>query len=73
MNTIESQFDKVAEDYDFVNELLNDYSFFVSNMSPKKGRALDIGCGSGLLVEKLASYYDEVVGIDISNGSVAKF
>ncbi|HDB6727591.1 TPA: SAM-dependent methyltransferase, partial [Staphylococcus aureus] len=23
MNTIESQFDKVAEDYDFVNELLN--------------------------------------------------
>ncbi|EGP5554310.1 TPA: SAM-dependent methyltransferase, partial [Staphylococcus aureus] len=25
MNTIESQFDKVAEDYDFVNELLNDY------------------------------------------------
>ncbi|EGP5554534.1 TPA: SAM-dependent methyltransferase, partial [Staphylococcus aureus] len=24
MNTIESQFDKVAEDYDFVNELLND-------------------------------------------------
>nr|QXF69044.1 DNA adenine methylase [Enterococcus gallinarum] len=67
MNTIESQFDKVAEDYDFVNELLNDYSFFVSNMSPKKGRALDIGCGSGLLVEKLASYYDEVVGIDISN------
>src|SRR5699024_2901037 len=47
--------------------LLNDYSFFVSNMSPKKGRALDIGCGSGLLVEKLASYYDEVVGIDISN------
>ncbi|HAP9002366.1 TPA: SAM-dependent methyltransferase, partial [Enterococcus faecium] len=22
MNTIESQFDKVAEDYDFVNELL---------------------------------------------------
>ncbi|HDA6049972.1 TPA: methyltransferase domain-containing protein, partial [Staphylococcus aureus] len=67
MNTIESQFDKVAEEYDFVNELLNDDSFFVSNMSPKKGRALDIGCGSGLLVEKLASYYDEVVGIDISN------
>src|SRR5690625_5726970 len=36
-------------------------------MSPKKGRALDIGCGSGLLVEKLASYYAEVVGIDISD------
>lgn len=67
MSTTESQFDKVAEEYDFVNALLNDYSFFESNFSSKKGRALDIGCGSGLLVEKLASYYDEVVGIDISN------
>lgn len=67
LNTTESQFDKVAEEYDFVNALLNDYSFFLSNMSRKKARALDIGCGSGLLVEKLASYYNEVVGIDISN------
>lgn len=67
MQTTKKQFNQVAEDYDFVNELLNDYSFFVSNMSPKKGRALDIGCGSGLLVEKLASYYAEVVGIDISD------
>jgi len=50
LNTTESQFDKVAEEYDFVNALLNDYSFFVSNMSPEKGRALE-------------SYYDEVVGI----------
>ncbi|WP_256083554.1 class I SAM-dependent methyltransferase, partial [Staphylococcus aureus] len=58
---------KGAEDYDFLKELLNDYSFFVSNMSPKKGIALDIGCGSGVLVEKLASYYYDVVGIDISN------
>lgn len=67
LNTAESQFDKVAEEYDFVNALLNDYSFSLSNMFPEKGRALDIGCGSGLLVEKLASYYDEVIGIDISN------
>lgn len=67
MSTTKSQFDKVAEEYDFVSALLNDYSFFESNLSSKKGRALDIGCGSGLLVEKLARYYDEVVGIDISN------
>lgn len=67
MNTTKRQFDQVAEEYDFVNSLLNDHTFFVSNMSLGKGRALDIGCGSGLLVDKLASYYDEVVGIDISD------
>lgn len=67
LNIIELQFDKVVEDYDFVNEFLNDYLFFVFNMFLKKGRVLDIGCGLGLLVEKLVSYYDEVVGIDIFN------
>lgn len=50
-----------------MNEFLNDYLFFVFNMFLKKGRVLDIGCGLGLLVEKLVSYYDEVVGIDIFN------
>lgn len=67
LSKTESQFDQVAEEYDFVSSLLNDYSFFLSNMTTKKNRALDIGCGTGLLVEKLAEYYDEVVGIDISN------
>jgi len=67
LHTTKRQFDQVAEEYDFVNSLLNDYTFFVSNLSLDKGRALDIGCGSGLLVDKLANYYDEVVGIDISD------
>ena len=67
LNTTEIQFDKVAKEYDFVNNLLNDYTFFISNLPSHRGRALDIGCGSGILAERLSTYFGEVVGIDISN------
>ncbi|TVX93774.1 class I SAM-dependent methyltransferase [Paenibacillus agilis] len=74
MEAARDSFNKVAEEYDFVNTLLNDYSFFMSNLSLQKGRALDIGSGSGILVDKLSSHFDEVVGIDISDEmlSIAK-
>lgn len=62
------QFDRVAEEYDFVNSLLNDYSFFLANLPAQRGTALDIGCGSGLLVEHLSEHFTEVAGIDISDG-----
>lgn len=65
-NSISKQFDRVAEEYDFVSEFFNNNSFFISNMSSKKGRALDIGCGSGILTFELSKHYKEVVGIDIS-------
>jgi ubiquinone/menaquinone biosynthesis C-methylase UbiE len=67
LNNTNIQFDKVAIEYDFVNSLLNDYTFFSFNMPLQKGRALDIGCGSGLLVNELSNYFNEVVGIDISD------
>lgn len=67
MSSTKVQFDRVAEEYDFVNSLLNDYTFFISNLSSSKGSALDIGCGSGILADELAKYYDKVVGIDISD------
>lgn len=35
------------------------------------GRALDFGCGVGRLTQGLAPYYDEVVGIDISEGMIS--
>jgi len=34
------------------------------------GRALDFGCGVGRLTRGLASYYHEVVGVDISTGMI---
>ncbi|WP_342540516.1 methyltransferase domain-containing protein [Heyndrickxia sp. FSL K6-6286] len=68
MSITGSQFDKVAEEYDFVTNLLNDNTFFIANMPIEKGRALDIGCGTGILVYELSNYFSEVVGIDISEG-----
>lgn len=67
LNTTEIQFDRVAEEYDFVASLMNDNTFFISNMPSKKERVLDIGCGSGLLADELSTYFNEVIGIDISN------
>jgi 2-polyprenyl-3-methyl-5-hydroxy-6-metoxy-1,4-benzoquinol methylase len=36
----------------------------------QRGRALDFGCGVGRLTQALASYFDEVVGIDIAPSMV---
>lgn len=67
MEVTKSQFNRVAQEYDFVNTLLNDYSFFLSNLPLQRKRALDIGCGSGILVNTLSPYFDDVIGIDISD------
>ncbi|WP_079911716.1 class I SAM-dependent methyltransferase [Paenibacillus sp. 32352] len=67
MNRAKHQFNKVAVEYDFVNTLVNDYSFFMSNLPEQRGRALDVGCGSGILVHELSSHFEEVIGIDISD------
>ncbi|WP_432666863.1 class I SAM-dependent methyltransferase [Wukongibacter baidiensis] len=66
-NSVNIQFDKVAEEYDFVSELFNNNDFFISNMSSQRGMALDIGCGSGILTTELSKYYNKVIGIDISD------
>ncbi len=37
---------------------------------PQRGRALDFGCGVGRLTQALATYFEEVVGIDIAPSMV---
>ena len=37
-----------------------------------RGRALDFGCGVGRLTQPLATYYDEVVGVDIAPSMIDK-
>ncbi len=59
-------FDKVAVEYDFVSEIFNNNNFFLANLSKHKSNALDIGCGSGILMNALSEVYDNVYGIDIS-------
>ncbi|MBU3102009.1 MULTISPECIES: class I SAM-dependent methyltransferase [Clostridium] len=63
---VNKQFDKVAEEYDFVTELLNNNDFFISNMSSQRNTVLDVGCGSGILALELSKHYKDVIGIDIS-------
>lgn len=59
-------FDNVALDYDFVSELFNNNDYFLSNLPNKKSRALDVGCGSGILTYAMSNYFKSVYGIDIS-------
>lgn len=66
MNIFSEHFDKVATEYDFIATLHNNNDFFTTNLSRSKGSALDIGCGSGVLTYELSKYYNEVIGIDIS-------
>jgi len=42
----------------------------VKDAAQRGGRVLDIGCGEGLLLEKLAACVGEVVGIDPDEGAV---
>ncbi|MBI4199649.1 MAG: class I SAM-dependent methyltransferase [Chloroflexi bacterium] len=39
-------------------------------MRPRRGVALDFGCGVGRVTQALASYFDEVVGVDIAPSMV---
>jgi ubiquinone/menaquinone biosynthesis C-methylase UbiE len=59
-------FDDFATEYDFAATLQNQNDFFTKNLSTRKGAALDIGCGSGILAFELAQYYDNIVAVDLS-------
>ncbi len=63
----DDQFNQVALEYDFVSEIFNNNEFFLKNIPNSKRRAIDIGCGSGILVECLRNEFEEVIGIDISS------
>lgn len=63
----EKKFDNVAIEYDFVSEIFNNNDYFLSNQSEGRKRALDVGCGSGILMNALSKHYEEVIGIDISD------
>jgi len=66
--SIITHFDGVALEYDFAVTLTekHDDTLF-QNMPMQRNRVLDIGCGSGNKSVLLSDYFEEVVGIDISN------
>jgi ubiquinone/menaquinone biosynthesis C-methylase UbiE len=64
-----TDFDAFAEDYDFWARTTRDrhhYEEWKRFLPPHSRRALDAGCGSGLLSLFLADHADCVVGMDIS-------
>jgi ubiquinone/menaquinone biosynthesis C-methylase UbiE len=70
-NPIEKQFDRVALGYDFMDSIQNNNGFFIQRLPRNRKRALDVGCGSGILAEALSEQFDEVVGVDISGEMLA--
>jgi|GEM_PF-3415260 len=48
-----------------------DINFILDNLPAKKHRLLDIGCGTGNFLRKLASNFNYSEGVDISSASIA--
>src|SRR4051794_17228738 len=46
------------------------HGWILRNLPERRRRALDVGCGTGLLVQKLAGRFTQVTGIDADRGMV---
>lgn len=70
-------FDKIANEYD-EKILKTDLAkiipeFLESQKSDFKGRLLDFACGTGIMIENIVKYFDEVVGADINENLLSIF
>jgi SAM-dependent methyltransferase len=64
-------FDHLAEMYDRAVSIDRRHDFFLRNLPPRRRRALEIGCGSGLLALELSRHFDSVLAIDVSEPMLA--
>jgi SAM-dependent methyltransferase len=46
------------------------HGWILRNLPARRLRALDVGCGQGALLERLAAHFAEVDGIDVDDGMV---
>jgi SAM-dependent methyltransferase len=47
------------------------HAWVLRNLPARRGTAVDVGCGTGLLAGKLAAYFTHVTGIDRNEGMAA--
>jgi SAM-dependent methyltransferase len=59
-------FDHFAERYDAATAIERRHDFFLENLPERRGRVLEIGCGTGLLAQELARHFESVLAVDIS-------
>ena len=76
---VEELFDEYSENYEesLVGELKSEVSENLINIIRKHnkkslGEVLDLGCGTGLLGEKIKSFCDRLVGVDLSSNMLSK-
>jgi SAM-dependent methyltransferase len=64
-------FDHLAARYDAAAAIERRHDFFLENLPRQRRRVLDVGCGTGLLAQELASHFESVVAIDVSEPMLA--
>jgi len=78
MSKVSIHYDKVADDYDNHYDASNGRDYYshicdgVISALPQDGRLLDIGCGTGLFMQRYLKTGREAIGIDISRGMIRR-
>lgn len=77
-NKVQRHYDEIAEIYDSRYDRDRGRTYYshisrtVMEKLPRKGHLLDIGCGTGLFVERYVASGGTAVGLDISRGMIGK-
>lgn len=56
--------EKIEEEFNYIKEMINCVDDSI--LSKKKGKCLDVGCGTGAFAQKISFFFDKVTAVDIS-------
>jgi ubiquinone/menaquinone biosynthesis C-methylase UbiE len=71
LQEVSRQYDGLSEVWDsFPISAKKNVEVFIKKMPSQRGKALDVGCGTGRVIGNLAKYFKKAQGIDISPGMV---